>query len=316
MALTEINTARSPIFYIKRTIGILLIIAMSAVFFYSGATKLYTIEAFEWTFVDIGISNYALASVLARLLIGLEFAIGAFLLFHIGLKRVTYPITIALLLVFTIYLIILIATNGNSGDCGCFGEELPMTPLQAIIKNIIMLAVTFILMAIHKIKTRSWQLYVGAFLLMASLVVPFVIYPMSVGSIPPRVDRAIDLNPLYEKDVVPQAELRKGKHIVSFMSLTCPHCRKAAHIFHILKKRYPELPIQFVLTGHKDLEQDFFEETEATNIPYILLKDKEAFKEMAGKSVPAIYWINDGTIEYQGNYLQLDPAVIKDWLKQ
>ena len=29
------------------------------------------------------------------------------------------------------------ATGGNSGNCGCFGELIPMTPIQAIIKNII-----------------------------------------------------------------------------------------------------------------------------------------------------------------------------------
>ncbi len=304
------------LFILKRSFGLLLLLAMSAVFFYSASSKLYSIEAFEWTFVDIGISNYTIATIFARLLIGLEFAIGAFLLFHIYLSKVTYPITIGLLSIFTIYLIILLAVNGNKGDCGCFGEELPMTPLQGILKNVVMIVVTLILMAIYKVKTKSWQLYTGMVLVMGALVVPFVIYPLSIGSQPMQVDKEIDLDALYENDIKPDVELREGKHIISFMSLTCPHCRKAAKIFHILKKRYPEYPIQFVLTGHKDHEESFFEETSSRNVPHIILKDKAAFIEMAGSSVPAIYWVNNSRIEYKGNYMQLDPAVIEDWLKQ
>ena len=307
---------RTPAFYVKRTVGFILILALAAVFFYSAGTKLYAIEAFEWTFVDIGIRNYTLATILARLLIGIEFAIGAFLLFHIRLKKLTYPITILTLVIFTIYLIILMTVQGNEGDCGCFGESLKMTPLQGIIKNVVMLVVTLLLMAIHSIKPQKWQLVVGTILLMASLVVPFVIYPMNIGNMPQKADKVIDLDPLYENDIVPEVDLRKGKHIISYMSLTCPHCKKAARFLNILKKRYPEYSIHFVLSGHEDHKKAFFEASGADRVPYIILKNKAAFIDMAGTSVPAILWVNDGMVEYKGNYLQLDPAVIEDWLKQ
>jgi thiol-disulfide isomerase/thioredoxin len=42
-----------------------------------------------------------------------------------------------MLAVFSVHLIIEILTGGNQGNCGCFGALLPMTPLQALIKNLL-----------------------------------------------------------------------------------------------------------------------------------------------------------------------------------
>jgi hypothetical protein len=114
---------------------------------------------------------------------------------------------------------------------------------------------------------------------------------------------------------MPAKELRTGKHIIAYMSLTCPHCRKAAYMLHIIKKQWPEIPIYLVISGHPSQQKDFFEETKADDLPFLLYKDSEAFRQMAGDGVPAIYWINNGVIEREATYLQLDPADIKDWLK-
>ena len=42
----------------------------------------------------------------------------------------------------------------------------------------------------------------------------------------------------------------------------------------------------------------------------------DEFKEMAGDYVPAIYWIDNSVVEREANYNQLDPAIIKKWLKE
>lgn len=46
-----------------------------------------------------------------------------------------------MLLIFVIELTYEIASSGNSGNCGCFGTLLPMTPLEAIIKNIVAMGI-------------------------------------------------------------------------------------------------------------------------------------------------------------------------------
>ena len=100
---------------------------MGAVFIYSGWTKMFPIEPFEYTFVDLGFINWQVAPFIARVLIGFEFLIGVFLLFNINLK-LTYKIAIGTLVVFCIYLVLLIIIVGNKGNCGCFGDTIKMTP--------------------------------------------------------------------------------------------------------------------------------------------------------------------------------------------
>src|SRR5690606_4120561 len=100
----------------KNITGFTLLLALAVVFAVSGISKIDSIETFEWSLLDLGISNFTLAAIFARLLIGLELLIAGFLLFHIFLKPFTYLLTIGLLVVFTIYLVLLLAQQGNDGN--------------------------------------------------------------------------------------------------------------------------------------------------------------------------------------------------------
>ncbi|MFN4247788.1 MAG: TlpA family protein disulfide reductase [Flavipsychrobacter sp.] len=314
MAQTNSNNA---IFYTKRITGLLLLLAMAAVFFISAISKLTDIEPFQWTFVGFGIGNMLWASVIAHLFIGFELLIGVFLLAHIYLKEVTYPVTIGFLAILTIYLVVLIIQQGNTGNCGCFGNWIYMNPLQAIWKNLAMIAACFVLMRIYPVKPYKGQEWIAAVLGMAAIVTTFIISPLNISNTPTVVNRPINLELLYEDAAnKPAAELRTGKHIIAYMSLTCPHCRKAAYLLHVLKKQNPGIPMYLVLSGHPDNKEAFFKESHAEDLPFLLFKDIAAFQEMAGDSVPAIYWVNNGTIEKESTYLQLDPSDIKDWLRQ
>ena len=116
---------------------------MGLVFIYSGYTKLFPIEPFEYTFVDLGIGGWRLAPFIARFMIGLEFFIGLLLMANLYIKRFTVKLIAATLIIFCIYLIYVIINNGNNENCGCFGTAISMTPLQAIIKNAVMLVLCY-----------------------------------------------------------------------------------------------------------------------------------------------------------------------------
>lgn len=274
-------------------------------------------EAFQWTFMDMGMKSTITASVIAHLFIGLEFLIALFLLFHIYLKQVTYPATITLLFLLSAYLVILVAQQGNTGNCGCFGDQFAMKPLPAIGKNILMIVVTVILYFLYPVKPYKNQEWIAAVLGMAAFVVPFILEPLDIANQPEKVSEPIKLELLYKPDQVqPSVDLRKGKHIIAFMSLTCPHCRKAAFILHVIKHNHPELPIYFVLAGHPDNMKDFFEDTRSIEVPHMLFRNSADFIELAGPGVPAIYWVNNSVIERKANYYQLDPEVMKQWLNE
>jgi uncharacterized membrane protein YphA (DoxX/SURF4 family) len=86
-----------------------------------------------------------LAKIFSRALIGVEFGLGLLLLFPFDLKKWVIPALIAMLAVFVVHLSIEIITTGNKGNCGCFGALLPMTPLEAIMKNILSIGLLAIL---------------------------------------------------------------------------------------------------------------------------------------------------------------------------
>lgn len=318
--MTEEAFAHAPRkirFTAKNIIGFVLLLALAAVFGYSAYTKIgppdYA-QTFTWTFIDMGINSQLWAGVLARVMVGLEIMIALYLLAHIFLRSVTYPLTIGLLVIFCIHLAIQIALFGNDGNCGCFGDAVSMTPLEGILKNLIMIAVAVVLYFIYPAspyKKPEWILALT--IAMASIIAPFVIDPL-MGDTPKVVKQSINMDALYELEQPPKVDLRKGKHIVVYMSLMCPHCRKAAKKLVIVQKNNPEIPIYVVLTGDQENKAKFFSDTKAYSLPYVFLEDQAAFRAMAGDGVPAIYFINNSVIERDANYFQLDPQYMKEWL--
>src|SRR5690606_967636 len=132
-------------FYLSRIIGFLLLCILGIVFLVSAITKLYAFEQLVWNMMDVGVGNMLAAGIIARLLISFELILGAFLLLHLYLKSFTYPLVIIMLVFFSVYLIFLINTQGDGGNCGCFGEAYKMKPSAGILKNIILLGITAVL---------------------------------------------------------------------------------------------------------------------------------------------------------------------------
>ncbi|MDB5258584.1 MAG: hypothetical protein JWM14_3279 [Chitinophagaceae bacterium] len=114
-------------------------IATTVLFVFSAVAKLYPIEAFEKQLVDLGFASWSSAPYLSRAIIGFEAFLGLAFLQKNYLRSFFIPATAALLAVFCIHLGYTIYTTGNSGNCGCFGQLIKMTPLEALIKNILTL---------------------------------------------------------------------------------------------------------------------------------------------------------------------------------
>ncbi len=298
----------------------LLCSLMGLVFLYSGYTKLQPIEPFEYTFVDLGF-DWKIAPLVARFMIGLEFLIGFLFIFSLYIRRFTIPLTVVTLSVFCIYLAIMLAKNGNNANCGCFGTALVMTPRQALVKNAVMLLACLLIYRFYEGfrygRPGRWLMgltVVSAFAL--PHILNYVDYSYSEAYLN-KPDEAfrIEFDTLYQHATMhtPPPSLGKGRQIVAFMSLTCPHCRIAAKKMRLMKKRNPAIPIYFVLNGDTANLRPFFEDTGAENIPYCQLNGR-AFVYLAGLSMPSIYMVHNSVVEHDVNYQELDQAEIEKWL--
>jgi hypothetical protein len=308
---------------LKKIIFSLVCALMGAVFIFSGYIKLYPIEPFELTFVDLGISNWQMAPFVARLLIALEFLIGFALLLNLFLKKISYKLSIGVLVFFCIYLVLQLIFQGNEGNCGCFGTAYPMTPLQALIKNFIMLAILAVLYKFHDgwdMGKFSKILFIVCFLTAGAL--PFILNPVELDYSEaylnkPENNYKLELDSLYNNAIVnvPPRTLSQGKHIIAFMSLRCPHCRIAAKKIKIMHERNPEISFYFVLNGKEEELKPFFNDTHTESIPYCMLLGRP-FVYLAGTNMPAIYLVNNSMVEHDVDYMRLDQAEVEEWMKK
>ncbi len=297
---------------------ILLSIVIGVSFIYSAYTKSWPIESFEYRIVEYVQLPWLLSAIAARALVGLEAALGILITLNIfGKSKWILKFSMLILVIFSIYLVYLWIAVGNDVNCGCFGDDILMTPSESLIKNAIMLVLIFILNKYHKGLKKNWLHIFSIIGVIAGMSVPFIAQPIASSAPGFLKDEAykVDLTVLYEEDInhPPTINLSEGKHIISFMSLTCPHCRKAAYKMYLMKQRNPDLPFYFILNGSTTLLDNFWEETKSGEIPYTML-GRDKFIKLSGPNVPAIYWINNSTVEAKSSYLDLSQTGIEDWV--
>ncbi|HOS49149.1 MAG TPA: MauE/DoxX family redox-associated membrane protein, partial [Bacteroidia bacterium] len=137
----------------KKTLVWILRILIFALFVLSAVAKMFPIWAFEKQLVDLGLMSWCLAPYFSRALIALELAIGILIIQPHYLKKIVIPATIGLLVVFCAHLTLEMVKHGAmNGNCGCFGQLIPMTPLEAFIKNII--TILMLIVVYRKVETQ------------------------------------------------------------------------------------------------------------------------------------------------------------------
>jgi hypothetical protein len=256
-------------------------------------------------------------------MIGLEFFVGFLLIINYNLRNFTLPLTAGLLIFFSIYLLLQIIFSGNEGNCGCFGEHLKMTPLQAIVKNTVMIALSAPIYFMNKGWRIRYNTMMLSFTSLTFIAIPFVFNPVDYtytsNNLDEEVNYPLELNALFApedstKVEIPSVDLRKGKHVLAFMSLKCPHCRVAAKKFRLIKNNNPKIPMYFVLNGDKKDLNAFLEDTNIENIPYSFALGK-AFVQLSGTTLPKIYYIENKIVYKKVDYYELNQYQIEAWLE-
>ena len=284
----------------------------------------FAISTFEVKqLLTLGFSE-SLAPYFSRILIGIEFALGFLMLSNHFLKRITIPATVGLLSVFIIHLsYVTFLSGGNSGNCGCFGELIPMTPIEAIIKNIIAVGLLIWLWKISENDKKS-NIWILTTLTLACILGLFMLAPMKASSVSIsngndninistdtiskltdsvkieeiktidsskiRTEKAVEE---VKKDKGPKqaisgysdlnADIDKGQKILCFFVPGCEHCRDAAKDLNALQKKHKDFP---------EVQIVFMDE-EAEKIPDFF---KYAGKQFPHKVIDIIpFWTKLGT---------------------
>lgn len=270
----------------KSTIAWGVRILVSFLFIISAIAKLYPSPYFAISTFEVkqlypmGFSP-EVAAFFSRTLIGIEMALGLLLLQNQWLKRFIIPATIALLVVFIGHLSYETFVSGNSGNCGCFGELIPMTPIEAIIKNVIAVGLLVYLQKLLPKGSDAPNFWVLTTVLFVSILGIFMLAPiqppateLTVSQPKPmpqdtttvavdspdsiaapvaktKVDTVVEPKvaaaPIEPKKAISGyanlfPTIDTGKKILCYFVPGCDHCRDAAKELTAMRKANPTMP--------------------------------------------------------------------------
>ena len=131
-----------------------------------------------------------------------------------------------------------------------------MTPLQALIKNIIMIVILILLYKFYSgFGFGKWPNILYMMLIISAPALPFILNPVELNYSEAYLNRPennfkLELDSLYAKAklTVPPKTLSQGKHIISFMSLRGVRARRRKesqlaspfqfHVHHLIEWRW------------------------------------------------------------------------------
>ena len=264
----------------------ILQLLLGTTFLFSAYTKAVGPGFFEITLMDQGIApDRIIASYLARFFIGLEFALGFLMLLPFYVKRLM-QFTFFLLGGFTLHLIYLWSI-GDTDNCGCFGEMISMTPEQSIIKNMIMLAIAFVVF--RSAQTKKIKIIIPIVFSAATIISMWIILP-----IPNHKEFPFESFTHFETRG--RVDLSSGENLVAIFNLDCEHCQQTATELGELKRNqenFPELYVLYFQEGSTTVED--FESITQSSFPYDLI-EVNTFFDLIGDSPPRVYHLKDGKV--------------------
>ena len=267
---------------LSRVLQILLAIT----FIFSAYTKAVGPGFFEITLMDQGLApSRVFAGHMARVFIGLEFALGLLMLFPFYISRLMQT-TFLMLGGFTVHLIYLWSI-GDTENCGCFGEMISMTPEQSILKNLVMLAVALVIYRTAESRTISKIIPLG--FTAATIFSMWLFLPM-----PNHENFPFETFTQFEPRG--RVDLSSGEKLIAIFNLDCEHCQEAATELGELQRQYqnfPELYVLFYQEGTTTVEG--FESMTQSSSPHAFI-DVNTFFDLIGDSPPRIYYLNDGAV--------------------
>ncbi|PKP46897.1 MAG: hypothetical protein CVT95_06380 [Bacteroidetes bacterium HGW-Bacteroidetes-12] len=275
-------------------------------FIFSGISKLFPIEPFEATLVNLSITNWFFVPFLARVIIGIEIFLGLCITFNFWLRNFIYISTQTLLILFTIYLIFLLYSEGNDIDCGCFGNWFSLSPISSIIKNLILITILLFIKRTY----YAWGLkFLPLLFLLISFSLPFLINKVGLQNV-----QATPLNQKIDWSGLPATYLEnktinfdEGNNILVFFSTSCPHCESAAYKFGTLNNKKQIKNIIVIIATKKESSLTNFIAKTSLNYPIIWMKD-ELFFNYSGGTLPAIYYLENGVLKkrWTGKYFNIE----------
>lgn len=269
--------------YLRTTLQLFL----AATFLFSAYTKAIAPGFFEALIEQQGLVTSRLYGAWAtRFIIALETWLGLCLLLSFY-TRAILRLSFALLCAFSIHLFYLIAV-GETGNCGCFGEMISMSPLASLIKNLVLLAANALLLCYkYKESKKPWITWLLLPLMFAAAT---FVWPVQI-----QQEAVVEKLPKFENEA--GIDFAEGSYLVAILNLSCEHCQEAAQQIVEWQNKGIELPqLVALFFSEGDTTVADFNNITGANFPHQMIS-VNTFFDLIGSAPPRIYWIEDGQVK-------------------
>jgi len=270
-------------------------IFLGLIFIVSAILKLKTIDDFELYIFSIDIFALDVSILIARLIIGFELLLGIMLCLNI--YKAIVNISIFITLSFTAFLLYKVFA-GDIENCQCFGSKISLTPMQSVLKNIIILAGLFWVRNSNYF-TIKYKKIITSILFLTSLTTPNIVSPPDFLYYKEYSLYATYDSESFENFMVKSKlkDKKNEKQIICFLSTKCKLCYLAAKKISTVVNNH-EIAKEMILYVFIESDEilEFLEDTKSTDIPYMQLPEKELLSITQG-GVPLLILYENKVID-------------------
>ena len=274
---------------------------IGSMFIIAAILKLISIDEFELYIYSFDILDFLLTTLFSRLLIAGELVLGLLLVFKMCYKF-TWRATLSVQIVFTLFLAYVLAFR-NDSNCHCFGELVELSPLESIIKNVVIIGALFFIKTTRLQDHKTTSVFVGLrrVLLIAAVIIPFVVTPMdSVYKMIYSSEKEISTVDFYEtldkvvkmdfvdNDIVfdSTAQIKMdGKQMVVIVSSGCKYCRLGVKKLSMMMRKndIKSDNVKIFIWGSREGILNFKDETLTDDFSYWHIMPHEAVDITLGR---------------------------------
>ena len=306
-------------------------IVIGSVFIIAAILKLMSIDEFEIYIYSFDIFSFLLTTFVSRIIIIGEFILGLFLILKINYK-LTWRLTFISLILFTLFLIY-VAIFRQDANCHCFGELVELSPLESIIKNLVMIALLILGQRTtdngqqtqaqsSKFKAQSSKL-----LVLSSTFLVFIISPPdSIYKMIYSTEKEISTVDLYKSfdevvkidfteeglvfDSIPSFKEKENRLIV-IVSSGCKYCRLGLKKLSLMMKNEDLATdnVDIFIWGSPEGIENFRNETMTEDYSYWHIMPNRAIEITYGR-FPIFIFLKEKDIIKIGDFRDVDDAFI------
>lgn len=272
---------------------------IGSMFIIAAILKLISIDEFELYIYSFDILDFLITTLFSRLLIAGELVLGLLLVFKMCYKF-TWRATLSVQIVFTLFLAYVLAFR-NDSNCHCFGELVELSPLESIIKNVVVIGGLFFIKTQRHRDTETQSKFVKKILLVAAVIIPFVVTPMdSVYKMIYSSEKEISTVDFYEtldkvvkmdfvdNDIVfdSTAQIKMdGKQMVVIVSSGCKYCRLGVKKLSMMMRKndIKSDNVKIFIWGSREGILNFKDETLTDDFSYWHIMPHEAVDITLGR---------------------------------